>query len=130
MELALDGAATARALLGDQIHSRVVSGELRSPQRPFRLQPDLGETLFVKRILDEARILQPLEEAPLVGFGTGDGSDVIQRSLKNRSSILFLPKHQAVQWHLTHPDGGAPVWIAALIFLSAYCLIQSCFLMP
>ena len=50
----------------------------------------MGEALLIKGILDEIRLHQPLEEASLLGFGIGDGPDVVQCSLKTANQTFSL----------------------------------------
>ena len=80
--LALNGAVAARTLLCDQIDPRVSAIETALMLGPFGPPPDRGETLLVERILGEIRLHQPLEEAPLLDFGVGDGPYLVQRALK------------------------------------------------
>ena len=93
--LALNGAVSAFALLGDEIDPRIDAIEVRLQGSPFGPQPDLGEPFLIKGILDEVRLHQPLEEASLVGFGIGNGSDVIQRSLETVTQYSSSRKIQS-----------------------------------
>ena len=97
--LALNGAVTAFALLGDEIDTGIGAIETGLQNRPFRPQPDVGETFLVERVLHKLRFHQPFEEAPLVGFGIGDGSYVVQRSLK-------AVAHSPVPFGRTHMRGA------------------------
>ena len=81
--LALDGAETAAALLGDEVDAGVGGVEPRPPRRPFGPQPDVGEPLPVERVLQEIRLHQPLEEPPLPGLGAGGGPDAVQGPLES-----------------------------------------------
>ena len=94
--LALNGTVVAAfALLGDQIDASIGAIESRPYRGPLRPQPDLGEALLVNRVLAEVRLHQPLEEASLVRFGIGNGSDMIQRSLKTVTQSFSSLKIQA-----------------------------------
>ena len=97
--LALNGAVTAFALLGDEIDTSIGAIETGLQDRPFRPQPDVGETFLVERVLHKVRFHQPFEEAPLVGFGIGDGSYVVQCSLK-------AVAHSPVPFRRTHMRGA------------------------
>ena len=85
--LALNGTVTALTLLGDQVDTGIGAIESLLQVRPFGPQPDFGEPFLVEGILDEVRLHQPLEEAPLFSFGIGDGPYVVQRSLETVSQF-------------------------------------------
>ena len=93
--LALNGAVAAFALLGDQIDASIGAIESWLYRGPLRPQPDLGEAPLANRVLAEVRLHQPLEEASLVRFGIGNGSDMIQRSLKTVTQSFSSLKIQA-----------------------------------
>ena len=82
MAFALDGAVAAPALLGNEVDARIGAVEVRSHGGPFGPEPDVGETFPVERVVEEIRLHQPLEEAPFLGLGVGDGPDVVQCSLE------------------------------------------------
>ena len=82
MALALDGTEAAPALLGHEVDARIGAVEIRSCGGPFGPEPDVGETFAVERVVEEIRLHQPLEEAPLLRLGVGDGPEVVQRSLE------------------------------------------------
>ncbi len=82
MAFALDGATAAPALLGHEVDAGIGAVEVRPRGGPLGPEPDVGETLPVERVLEEVRLHQPLEEAPLLGLGAGDGPDVVQGSLE------------------------------------------------
>ena len=104
--LALDGAMTALALLGDEIDARIGGVETGPRTRPLGPQPDVGEAFRVERVLDEVCLHQPLEETPLLGFGAGNGPDVVQRLLKAVAQALRSPRRRQDRTRSTPPPAG------------------------
>ncbi len=120
MELALDRAAAAIALLGDQIHSGVLARQVRPASRPLGPQPDLGEPVGVQGVLTEVLLHEALKERPLFGLGTGDGPDLVKRLLEAAAHRCCRPNNaQSLRTlasdHIVADEKGGPRRAAFLL---------------
>ena len=63
------------------VFARLWGVEAGPRTRPLGPQPDVGEAFRVEGVFDEVCLHQPLEETPLLGFGAGNGPDVVRSSV-------------------------------------------------
>ena len=66
--LTLDGAVSAVAFGSNEVNTDATTGEIRPHRDPFRLQPDIGETVPVKKVPSEVRLHQAFKSWPFLAW--------------------------------------------------------------